>query len=194
MVTDLIESQRQHIEAEIKQARQSARRAEWEAEAERSKYLWAKKHPSWGIDANLYLMQEYLSQAGIQISEDSLDLAFGALRGTGSLAERPVIQEAPELTAAEKREAENNRLRGLSVAQLRAEVQANAKKQLASAEYGGYGSTYVPNFTAQEFLRMSPSQVKALIFYEGSRQERPGVRLGLDKLLRDAQLLKDATN
>jgi hypothetical protein len=189
----LIEDLRNRMHTEIRSARQSARRAEQAAEAERSKYLWAKKHPSWGIDANLYLMQEYLSQAGIQISEDSLDLAFGALRGTGSLAERPVIQEAPEPTPQERRLAENERLKGLSVAELRAEVQAGIKKKLASPEYGGHGSTYVPNFSAQEFLRMSPRQVKALIFYEGSRQERPGVRAGIDKLLRDAQLSK-ATN
>src|ERR1700730_18669339 len=99
----LIEDLRNEMHAEIRTARQSARRAEQAAEAERSKYLWAKKHPSWGIDANLYLMQEYLSQAGIQISEDSLDLAFSALRGTGSLAERPAIQEAPEPTPQERR-------------------------------------------------------------------------------------------
>jgi hypothetical protein len=190
----LIEDLRNQMHAEIRTAQQSARRAEGEAEAERSKYLWAKKHPSWGIDANLYLMQEYLSQAGIQISEDSLDLAFGALRGTGSLAERPVIQEAPELTAAEKREAENNRLRSLSVPELRAEVQANIKKQLATPEYGGHGAVYVAPFTAAEFKQFSPRRVKEIMHYPDSNQERPGVRAGIDKLLREAQLLKEATN
>jgi hypothetical protein len=181
----LIENQRATIEAEIK----AARREQQAAEAQRCLYLWSKKNPTWSCEANFQILQNYLGAAGIQVTEDSLDLALRATRN--SLAEKVPTPVAPELTAAEKREAENNRLRGLSVAELRAEVQEDIKRKLASPEFGGWGSTYVPNFTAQEFLRMSPSQVKALIFYEGSRQERPGVRAGLDKLLRDAQLLKD---
>jgi hypothetical protein len=168
---------------------QSARRAEREALAERTKWLWGKDNPSFAIEANFQVMGRYLAQAGIQISDDAYDLAFRACRN--QLAER--VLEVPEPTAEEKVRAENDRLRGLSVAELRAEVQGDIKRKLASPEFGGWGSTYVPNFTAQEFLRMSPSQVKALIFYEGRRQERPGVRAGLDKLLRDAQILKEAT-
>jgi hypothetical protein len=182
----LIEDLRNQMHAEIRTAQQSARRAEREAEAERSKYLWAKKHPSWGIDANLYLMQEYLSQAGIQISEDSLDLAFGALRGTGSLAERPVIQEAPELTPEQKIQAENQRLKSLSPQELREELRSGIKRKLATPEFGGFGSVYTPPFTAAEFLKMSPSQVKDLLHYPGSNQERFGRREGIDRLLREA--------
>jgi hypothetical protein len=186
----LIEDQRQHIEAEVKQARQSARRAEREAEAERSKYFWGKNNPAWNCLANLHLLEGYLANAGIEISNDSLDLAFRACRNT--LAERVLTPVVPELTAAEKREAENNRLRSLSVSDLRAEVQANIKRKLATPEYGGYGSTYVPPFTASEFARMSPSKVRTILYYEGSNQERPGVRAGIDLLLRNAQLLKEA--
>jgi hypothetical protein len=148
--------------------------------------LWAKKHPSWGIDANLYLMQEYLSQAGIQISEDALDLAFGALRGTGSLAERPVIQEAPELTSEQKIQAENQRLKSLSPQELREELRSGIKRKLATPEFGGLNSVYTPPFTATEFLKMSPSQVKDLLHYPGSNQERLGRREGIDRLLREA--------
>jgi hypothetical protein len=187
----LIEDQRQQIETEIKQARNRQRLAEQSVEAERSKYKWAKSNPSWACEANFQIMENYLANAGILVSEDSLDLALRACRRT--LAERPV--EVPELTAAEKREAENTRLRSLSVAELRAEVQANIKKQLATPEYGGYGSTsYVPPFTAAEFKRFSPTRVKEIMHYPDSNQERPGVRAGIDKLLREAQLLKDATN
>jgi hypothetical protein len=184
----LIENQRDTIAAEIK----AARREQQAAEAQRCLYLWSKKNPNWACEANLQILSGYLSQAGILVTEDSLDLALRATRN--NLAERVPTPVAPEPTAAEKREAENNRLRSMSVAALRAEVQANIKKQLATPEYGGYGSTYIPSFTAEEFKRMSPSQVQKILRYPGSTQERPGVRAGIDKLLRDAQLLKDATN
>jgi hypothetical protein len=190
MVTDLIESQRQHIEAEIKQARNRQRQAAQSVEAERSKYEWAKQNPTWALEANFEIMENFLANAGILVSEDSLDLALRATRN--SLAEKVPTPVAPELSAAEKREAENNRLRSLSVAELRAEVQANMRRQLATPEYGGHGSIFTPSFTAEEFKRMSPSQVRDLLKYPGSNQERPGgVRAGIDKLLRDAQLLKN---
>jgi hypothetical protein len=186
----LIEDLRNQMDAEIRTARQSARRAEQAAEAERSKYLWSKKNPTFAMEANFNIMETYLANAGILVSEDSLNLALRAVRN--NLAERVLTPVVPELTAEEKRETENNRLRSMSREELRAEVQANMRRQLATPEYGGHGSTFTPSFTAEEFKRMSPSQVKALIFYEGSRQERPGVRAGLDKLLRDAQLLKES--
>jgi hypothetical protein len=188
----LIEDQQREIKAQIDQARQSARRAEQAAESQRAIYKWSKDNPSWACEANLQIMQSYLANAGIQISEDSLDLAKGACRH--QLAERVPTPVLPELTAEEKVRAENARLQSLSREELREEIRSGIKRKLASPEYGGYGSTYVPNFTATEFLKMSTSQVKALLHYPGSNQERPGVRAGIDKLLRDAQLLKDATN
>jgi hypothetical protein len=179
----IIEDQRQHIEAEIKQARHRQRLAAQAVEAERSKYEWAKQNPGLALDAKFFILENYLANAGIQISVDSLDLASRACKS--QLAVRP--PEAPELTAAEKREAENSRLRSLSVPDLRAEVQANIRRQLATPEYGGYGSTYVPPFTAAEFKRFSPTRVKEILHYPDSNQERPGVRAGID-----AMLLKDA--
>jgi hypothetical protein len=184
----LIENQRATIEAEIK----AARREQQAAEAQRCLYLWSKKNQKWSCEANFKILQNYLGAAGIQVTEDSLDLALRATRN--SLAEKVPTPVAPELTAAEKREQENNRIRSLSVPELRAEVQANIKRQLAKPEWGGHGSVFVPKFSAEEFKKMSPSQVKEILQYPGSRQERPGVRAGIDKLLRDAQLLKDATN
>jgi hypothetical protein len=181
----LIEDLRNQMDAEIRAAQQSARRAEQAAEAERSKYLWSKKHPTFAMEANFNIMETYLANAGILVSEDSLDLALRAVRN--NLAERVLTPVVPELTAAEKREAENSRLRSLSVPELRAEVQANIKKQLATPEYGGWGSTFTPTFTASEFKRMSPAQVKNLLHYPGTNSERPGVRAGID-----AMLLKDA--
>jgi hypothetical protein len=182
----LIENQRATIEAEIK----AARREQQAAEAQRCLYLWSKKNPTWSCEANFQILQNYLGAAGIQVTSDSLDLALRATRN--SLAEKTPVPVVPELTAAEKREAENNRLRSLSVAELRAEVQANMRRQLATPEYGGHGSIFTPSFTAEEFKRMSPSQVRDLLKYPGSNQERPGgVRAGIDKLLRDAQLLKN---
>jgi hypothetical protein len=186
----LIEDLRNQMDAEIRAAQKSARREERAAEAQRTKYLWSKQNPSWACEANLQIISEYLNRAGIEVSSDSLDLALRACRN--NLAFRAL--EAPELTAEEKVRAENDRLRGLSVAELRAEVQANVKRQLAKPEWGGHGSVFVPKFSAEEFKKMSPSQVKEILQYPGSRQERPGVRAGIDKLLRDAQLLKDATN
>jgi hypothetical protein len=185
----LIEDLRNQMDAEIRAAQESARREERAAEAQRAKYLWSKQNPSWACEANLQIISEYLNRAGIEVSSDSLDLALRACRN--NLAFREL--EAPELTAAEKREAENNRLRGLSVAELRAEVQANIKRQLATPEYGGYGRTdYVPPFTAAEFKRFSPTRVKEIMHYPDSNQERPGVRVAIDKLLREAQLLKES--
>jgi hypothetical protein len=184
----LIENQRATIEAEIR----AARREQAAAEAQRCLYLWSKKNPTWSCEANFQILGDYLSRAGIQITEDSLDLALRACRNT--LAERVFERVLPELTVQEKIKAENDRLRGLSVAELRAEVQGKIKRQLASPEYGGHGSVFVPKFSAEEFKKMSPSSVKEILQYPGSRQERPGVRAGIDKLLRDAQLLKDATN
>jgi hypothetical protein len=162
----------------------------WNAHWGGNLYLWSRQNPTWSCEANLQILSGYLNQAGILITQDSLDLALRATRN--SLAERVPVPEVPELTAAEKREAENSRLRSLSVAELRAEVQANIKKQLATPEFGGFGSVYTPPFTAAEFLRMSPSKVKDLLHYPGSNQERPGVRAGIDKLLREAQLLKES--
>jgi hypothetical protein len=177
----LIEDQRATMNAEIR----AARREQAAAEAQRCLYLWSKKNPRWSCDANFQILQNYLGAAGIQVTEDSLDLALRATRN--SLAEKVPTPVAPELSAAEKREQENTRLRSLSVAELRAEVQASMRRQLATPEYGGHGSTYVPTFTASEFKQMTPSQVTALLRYPGSNQERPGVRAGID-----AMLLKDA--
>jgi hypothetical protein len=184
----LIENQRATIEAEIK----AARREQQAAEAQRCVYLWSKQNPNWACEANFQILQNYLGAAGIQVTEDSLDLALRATRN--SLAEKVPTPVVPELTAVEKVHAENARLKSMSPAELRTEVQENTRRRLASPEFGGYGSTYVPTFTASEFARMSTSQVQALLFYPGTRHERPGVRAGLDKLLRDAQLLKNAAN
>jgi hypothetical protein len=182
----LIENQRATIEAEIK----AARREQQAAEAQRCLYLWSKKNPTWSCEANFQILSDYLSRAGIQITEDSLDLALRATRN--NLAEKVPTPVAPELSAAEKREAENKHLRSLSVPELRAEVQENIKRQLATPAYGGHGSTYTPPFTAQQFLRMSPSQVKDLLHFPGTRSERPGVRAGIDKLLREQGFKKRA--
>jgi hypothetical protein len=182
----LIENQRATMHAEIR----AVRREQAAAEAQRCLYLWSKKNPTWSCEAKFQILQNYLGAAGIQVTEDSLDLALRATRN--NLAEKVPTPVAPELTAAEKREAENNRLLGLSVAELRAQVQRETKERLASPEYGGHGSTYVPPFTAEEFKRMSPSQVRDLLKYPGSNQQRPGVREGIDRLLRDAQLLKES--
>src|ERR1700686_5429451 len=103
----IIEDQRNQMHAEIRAAQQSARRAEREAESQRAIYKWSKNNTSWSCEANRQLMCEYLAQAGIQVSADSLDLALRALRN--NLAERPVIQEAPELTPEQKIQAENQR-------------------------------------------------------------------------------------
>jgi hypothetical protein len=176
----LIEHQRATIEAEIK----AARREQQAAEAQRAVYLWSKNNPALALEANYQILQSFLAKAGIQVTEESLELASRACKA--QLAERITEREAPELTAAEKREAENTRLRSLSVAELRAEVQAGIKRKLATPEYGNYGAEFVPTFTAEEFVRMSPSQVKDLLHYPGTRQERPGVRVGINKLLRDA--------
>jgi hypothetical protein len=184
----LIEDQRATMNAEIR----AARREQAAAEAQRCLYLWSKKNPTWSCDANFQILQNYLGAAGIQVTEDSLDLALRATRN--NLAEKVPTAVAPGLTAQEKIKAENARLQSLSREELRAEVQANMKRQLASPEYGGHGSVFVPKFSAEEFKKMSPSQVKEILQYPGSRQERPGVRVAIDKLLRDAQLLKDATN
>jgi hypothetical protein len=178
----LIEDQRATIEAEIR----AARREQAAAEAQRSIYEWSKNNPNLGLEANHQILRSYLEKAGIQITVESLDLAARAVRH--QLAER--TPEAPEvtLTAAEKIQAENERLRSLSVAELRAEVLVEKKRKLATPEYGGYGSIFVPSFTAQEFLKMSPSQVKDLLHFPGTRHERPAVRAGIDKLLREANL------
>jgi len=180
----IIESQRQHIEAEIKQARHRQRLAEQAAEAERSKYKWAKSNPSWACEANFQIMENYLGTAGILVSEDSLDLALRALRN--NLAERVLTPVVPELTAEERRIAENDRLKSLTPEELRAEIKANTARKLAHPNFGGYGSVFVPPFTAKEFLQMSPSKVRDLLQYPGSNQERPGVRAAIDKLLQDA--------
>jgi hypothetical protein len=177
----LIEDQRATMNAEIR----AARREQAAAEAQRCLYLWSKKNPTWSCEANFQILQNYLGAAGIQVTEDSLDLALRATRN--SLAEKVPTPVAPELTAQEKIKAENARLQSLSREELRAEVQANMKRQLASPEYGGHGSVFVPKFSAEEFKQMSPSQVKEILQYPGSRQERPGVRAGID-----AMLLKDA--
>jgi hypothetical protein len=184
----LIEDQKATMNAEIR----AARREQAAAEAQRCLYLWSKKNPTWSCEANFQILQNYLNAAGIRVDEESLDLALRATRN--NLAERAPVLVAPELTAAEKREAENNRLRSMSREELRAEVQANIKKQLATPEYGGHGSTFTPSFTAEEFKRMSPTRVKEILQYPGSNQARPGVQAGINKLLQDAQLLKDATN
>lgn len=189
-MSSLIDQQRATIAAEIQTARQSARRAAQSVEAERSKYLWSKKNPTFALDANLFILENYLNAAGILVSEDSLDLAFRACRN--QLAER--APEAPEPTAQERQLAENARLQSLSPDDLRAEIRAGINRKLATPEYGGHGAVYVPDFSAQEFLKFSPTRVKEIMHYPGSNQERPGVRAGIDKLLRDAQLLKNATN
>jgi hypothetical protein len=175
----IIEDQQREIKAQVDQARQSARRAEQAAESQRAIYKWSKANPSWSCEANIHLLVEYLANAGILVNEDSLDLARSACKN--QLAER--VLKAPELTAEEKVWAENDRLKAMSPAELRAEVQAGIKKKLASPEYGSWGATYVPTFTAQEFLRMSPSQVKGLLHFPGSRSERPGVRSAIDAML-----------
>jgi hypothetical protein len=186
----LIEDQRLAVETEIKQARQSARRAEQAAESQRAIYEWSKANPSLSCEANIHLLVGYLSEAGILVSKDSLDLAKNAcLRNLGVRA-----PEAPELTPEQKIQAENQRLKTLSPQELREEIRSGIKRKLASPEYGGYGSVYTPPFTVAEFLKMSASQVKELLHYPGSNQERPSVRAGIDKLLRDAQLLKEVTN
>jgi hypothetical protein len=179
----LIEDLRNQMDAEIRAAQKSARREERAAEAERSKYLWSKKNPSFALQANFQVMERYLAEAGIQVSEDSLDLALRSC--LKNLAERPV--EAPEPTAEEKVRAENARLKSLSREELRAEIQTGIKKKLASPNYGGFGSIFVPTFSAEEFLHFSPTRVKEIMHYPDSNQERPGVRAGID-----AMLLKDA--
>jgi hypothetical protein len=162
---------------------QSARRAERGALAERTKWIWSKQNPSFAIEANFQVMEKYLAEARIQISDDAYDLAFRACRH--QLAER--VLEVPEPTAEEIRIARNEKLKSMSKEELKAELREEIKRKLATPEYGGYGSTYVPTFSAGEFLRMSTSQVKALMHYPGTNQERPGVRAGID-----AMLLKDA--
>jgi hypothetical protein len=157
---------------------QSARRAEREALAERTKWLWGKENPSFAIEANFQVMGRY----------DGYDLAFRACRN--QLAER--VLEAPEPTADEKLTAHNERLKAMSVDELRRELKADIKRKLATPEYGSYGQSYVPNFSAKEFKQFPPTRVKEILQYPGSTQERPGVRAGIDKLLRDAQL-KNAT-
>src|SRR6202171_3029589 len=127
----LIENQRATIEAEIKAARREQRAAERAAEAQHSIFKWAKKNPSWSCEANFQILQGYLANAGILVTEDSLDLAFQACRAAGQLAERVPTPVAPELTAQEKLTANNERLRGMSVAELRKEVQEDIKRKLA---------------------------------------------------------------
>jgi hypothetical protein len=178
----IIEDQQRAVAEEIKKARNQRMRAEQEKEAEKSKYLWAKANPSLALDANFFILENYLANAGIQISVDSLDLASRACKS--QLAERLPEVVVPELTPEEKVRAENARLKSLSREELRAEIQTGIKKKLATPEYGGHGRTdYVPQFTAAEFKRFSPSKVRAILYYEGSNQERPGVRAAIDQML-----------
>ena len=183
----IIEDQKQEIREELNRQRRAVR----EAEAQRNLYLWSKQNPTWACEANLQILSGYLNQAGIQVTEEALDLALRATRN--NLAEKVPTPVVPDLTAEEKRTAENERLKSLSREALRAEIKAGIAAKLATPEYGGYGSTYVPPFTAAEFKQFSPTRVKEIMHYPDSNQERPGVRAGIDKLLREAQLLKDAT-
>jgi hypothetical protein len=163
----------------------SARKAESAAEAERATYLWAKANPTFALEANFQVMKNFLAEAGIQISADTdaYDLAFRACRN--QLAER--VQEVPEPTADEIRIARNEKLRNMSKEELHQEVRQEIKRKLATPEYGGYGQTYVPNFTASEFKRMAPSQAFAVLRYPNG-QKRPGVEEAINKLLQDAVL------
>ena len=158
---------------------QSARRAEREALAERTKWIWSKQNPSFAIEANFQVMERYLAKAGIQISDDAFDLAFRACRN--QLAERVI--EVPEPTAEEIRIAENEKLKAMSKEELRAKLRDDIHRRFEVP-------AWTPDFTAKQFKQMSPSQVFAILRYPNG-QKREGAAEAIDKLLQDAQLLQD---
>jgi hypothetical protein len=158
---------------------QSARRAEREALAERTKWIWSKQNPSFALEANFEVMEKYLAEAGIQISDDVYDLAFHACRN--QLAER--VLEVPEPTTEEIRIARNEKLKSMSKEELREQLRQDVRRRFEVP-------TWTPDFTAKQFKQMSPSQAFAILRYPNG-QQREGAAAAIDKLLQDAQLLQD---